>query len=193
METWKEIPGFDGMYEVSDSGRVRSFRNGRWGRKDEALILNPILKKGFHMVNLRRPDEKSANCYLIHRLVAEAFVPNPNGYRYVKHKDGDTINNRADNLFWSTFKMTNERSDTVTTFEGYKPKTAKPLIAKAQAKQLVGVHNCPYASSLQCESPDSQCKSCGWNPVVDSKRRRMLDRGQLSKNIFGLLRLKLKP
>ena len=64
---------------------------------------------------------------------------------------------------------------------------------KAQAKQLVGVHNCPYASSLQCESPDSQCKSCGWNPVVDSKRRRMLDRGQLSKNIFGLLRLKLKP
>ena len=48
METWKEIPGLDGMYEVSDLGRVRSFRNGRWGRKDEALILTPNLKKILH-------------------------------------------------------------------------------------------------------------------------------------------------
>lgn len=104
MEEWKEIQGYDGRYEVSNEGRVRSYSNGRWGNGPSSKLLR--LKKsgsGYPMVDLRKPHAGGKVEYrLVHRLVATAFIENPRGLPQVNHKDGDKTNNHVSNLEWVT-------------------------------------------------------------------------------------------
>lgn len=97
MEIWKRIEGTD-FYDVSNEGRVRS-RNylGHGTTKVLALAKD---HKGYLRVRLFFGSRRK-NCK-VHRLVAEAFIPNPGGLPEVNHKDGDKTNNRVDNLEWST-------------------------------------------------------------------------------------------
>lgn len=104
-EAWKAIPGFEG-YEVSDLGRVRSFR--RHGGRGRAITDSPRLKKtrpgsnGYLCVNLQKPDGNGCNKYAVHVLVATAFLgPRPDGMQ-VAHADGDRGNARLDNLRYAT-------------------------------------------------------------------------------------------
>ena len=83
-------------------------------------------------------------------------------------------------------------------FEGYKlPKkpTEKPEEKKQRVSKCltVPVHDCPYNTGCHCDSPESKCQSCGWNPEVASKRLVMVYKpGGLTKNAFGLHRLKIE-
>lgn len=103
-EIWKTIPGFGGRYEVSDHGQVRSYANGRHGNKDEAVVLKPKkIPAGYLQVNLYKTNGGGKQFYkLVHRLVADAFIPNPNTFPVVNHKDGNKMNNRVENLEWVT-------------------------------------------------------------------------------------------
>lgn len=97
METWKPINGYPN-YEVSDLGNVRSLN---WRNKGETQKL--YLKKhnkGYRQVELTNEDGKKM--FLVHRLVASAFIPNPNGYPQVNHIDANRANNNACNLEWCT-------------------------------------------------------------------------------------------
>ena len=96
METWKAISGYEGIYEVSDLGRVRSLvHRNRW----KPGILKPLKHpRGYIQVGLRKDGHTKQT--LVHRLVAEAFIPNPQGLDTVNHKDEDKTNNSASNLEW---------------------------------------------------------------------------------------------
>ena|SRR5690554_2824929 len=99
-EMWKDVPGFDGMYQISNSGRVRSWRNNRWGRAKRPKILQShTLKNGYDAVSLGR-----GNKMYIHRIMATAFIPNPENKPQVNHIDGNKVNNRISNLEWVTQK-----------------------------------------------------------------------------------------
>ena len=92
QEIWKPIPYYENLYEVSNLGNVKSLRN--------KIILKPFLTRGYFSVNLSK--DGICKTFLIHRLVALAFIPNPNNYKEVNHKDEIKTNNNVDNLEWCT-------------------------------------------------------------------------------------------
>lgn len=101
---WKDIPGFPG-YQVSDTGLIKScarLAKGRWGtqRIKERIIKHWTTKVGYCIIGLERDNKRVRK--LLHRLVAQAFVPNPNNLPTVNHKDGNKSNCAADNLEWLT-------------------------------------------------------------------------------------------
>lgn len=96
METWKDVPNTQGKIQVSSDGRVRSLLRSEVGH-----ILRPTPDpKGYLRLSVTVCREKMH--FKVHRLVAEAFVPNPEGKKQVNHIDGDKSNNAARNLEWVT-------------------------------------------------------------------------------------------
>lgn len=105
-EEWKPIEGYEGLYEVSNLGRVRSVERmvcgkGKCQRVWKSRVLKPRSNTtGYQQVSLTKDGK--ATIYLLHRLVAIAFIPNPYNLAIVNHKDENPLNNNADNLEWCT-------------------------------------------------------------------------------------------
>ena len=107
-EIWKDIEGYDGRYSVSNLGSVRSnshtfnyFWRGKWITKTtRTKILRPGVGGGYLFVILTH-NKKSKSCS-VHRLVASAFLPNPESLPFVNHIDGNKFNNIVTNLEWCT-------------------------------------------------------------------------------------------
>ena len=103
-EVWRAIPGFEGLYEASTEGRIRSLDRlitGKNGvtKKYAGRIIRPIpMNQGYLTVALSK--DGNAVRYLIHRLVAITFIPNPNDFEEVNHIDGVKGNNALSNLEW---------------------------------------------------------------------------------------------
>jgi len=96
-ELWKKVEeeGYKGLYEVSNFGRVRS----NHGRK--RFLTGSVAGTGKYKYIIFRKNNKIKGKYM-HRLVAEAFLPNPQSKPQVNHKDGNRLNNHVDNLEWCT-------------------------------------------------------------------------------------------
>ena len=101
-EVWKDIKGYEGRYQVSNLGRVRSLKFKSHTRFSKSGVLTAMKDSlGYMCVNLSRKTFK------VHRLVAGAFIENPNNYKCVNHKDEDKTNNKAENLEWCSHKYNN--------------------------------------------------------------------------------------
>jgi len=94
-EIWKDIKGYEGLYQISNFGRVKSFK----GHKPRILKVC-IDSKGYNKYMLSLGG--NLKTHPVHRLVSEHFIPNPSNKSQVNHKDGDRLNNKVDNLEWVT-------------------------------------------------------------------------------------------
>lgn len=96
-EIWKDIKDYEGKYKVSNLGNVKSVKKNK-----NCYLSN---SKCYKRVLLSKNGDKKG--YAVHRLVAQAFIPNPNNYPCVNHIDCDGSNNKVDNLEWVSYKENN--------------------------------------------------------------------------------------
>ena len=102
-ELWKDIDGYEGLYQVSNLGNVKSLNYNRTGKE---RILKPG-NNGLGYLNVLLCKNGKTKTFKIHRLVANAFIPNPYNKPEVNHKDENKTNNCVDNLEWMTSKENN--------------------------------------------------------------------------------------
>ena len=128
MEVWKDVIGYEGLYKVSNKGNVHSVeRKDSIGRKIGGRLLKPLPDKvGYLRVNLCKNSKVKTR--FIHRLVAEAFIPNRNNYLEINHKDENKTNNYVENLEWCTRKYNANFG------------TAIKRASKTQSKNVIGVN-----------------------------------------------------
>ena len=111
QEIWKDIQGYEGLYQISNLGRVKSLEriiitSNNITKKISEKILKPCLRKnGYYSIVLQKNNK--SKYYTIHRLVAKEFIPNPDNLPQVNHKDENKLNNNVDNLEWCTSKYNN--------------------------------------------------------------------------------------
>lgn len=113
MEVWKDIKGFEGFYQISNYGNIKSLERtfeyigkNQFGefktikKHKEMIIKQTINRSGYYQVCLHKNNKKKN--MLVHRLIAEAFIDNPDNKPTINHIDGNTLNNSLDNLEWAT-------------------------------------------------------------------------------------------
>ena len=101
-EIWRDIKGFEGLYQISTIGRVRSLDrvDSRGNYRKGKALADVVSGNGYHQVNLWRDGKVEIK--LTHRLMAKTFIPNPDNLPQVNHRDEDKGNNRVENLEWCT-------------------------------------------------------------------------------------------
>lgn len=112
---WKEVVGYEGIYEVSDTGEVRTAK----GKKTHSVLHGErvwkqrILKQKVSKDNACRVclyKDKREKTWLVHRLVAKAFIPKPSGKDFINHIDGNRLNNNVSNLEWCDYLENNNHA-----------------------------------------------------------------------------------
>lgn len=135
-EIWKEIKGYEGYYEASNKGQIRSTQRvitlvTRDGKDRPSVFKGKVLKQTDEIKNrhnwlprkfVQLSKDGIRKRYYAHRLVAETFIPNPNNLPDVNHKDGNPFNNNVDNLEWSSRKRNINHA-----FDNKLIKTEKPV------------------------------------------------------------------
>lgn len=170
FETWKPIKGFEGLYEVSDQGRIKSLdriiidENGGRKRLFKGKILKPHNRPdNYQEVHL--VGNGNNNFYSIHRLVAEAFIPNPDNKPEVDHLNTDRKDCRVENLRWCTRKENMKNKHTLTRMlDSKKGKSCSPII------QYSTYDNQPIA---------------WWNSIADCSRFTGITPTRIRSTIIG--------
>ena len=151
---WKDAVGYEGIYEVSNSGLIRT-KEGKTTYTErhgirtwkQRVLKQKIDKENSCRVSLWKDGKEQT--HLVHRLVAKAFIPNPENKGFVNHKDGNRQNNHVDNLEWNTYEENqNHAFDTDLTSINHKIKlveksSGKEFLfrSKAKASEFLGKNN----------------------------------------------------
>ena len=152
-EIWLPIIGYEGLYEISNYGRVKRLEKlvilpSRWGHENQGTFIDPerIL---VHQVNPGKrlyvslcKEGKRVNVH-IHKLIATHFIPNPNNYPIIRHLNDNNQDNRLENLEWGTHKMNSEdaiKNSRLSTGENhYKKKLSPEVVKEVREKYTNGV------------------------------------------------------
>ncbi|QVU02042.1 HNH endonuclease family protein [Enterococcus phage vB_EfaS_785CS] len=156
IEIWKDIEGYEGDYQVSNLGRVKSFKY-----KSERILKPCVDKDGYRDVRLCKHNKPKH--FKIHRLVAEAFIPNPENKPQVNHIDEDKVNNMVSNLEWVTPKENNNHGT----------RTERMMISQGTKIKAIDI------TSGECNEYPS---------MGECARRLGLSQGNISNCLHGKLR-----
>lgn len=157
-EIWKDCKGYEGKYQVSNLGRV-------WSIKRQHYLTPNKHTKGYLQVTMMAKNGKMKMEY-IHRLVAIAFIPNPNRLPQVNHKDEDKTNNCVDNLEWCNSKYNNnygthtKRGPIARRIPIICVETGIIYSSQAEAKRQLGISDSALNSALN--NPTRTAKGYHW-------------------------------
>lgn len=139
-EEWRDIKGYEGLYQVSNLGRVKSLarhkkNRGKLQKVEETIRIPTVEKNGYARVDLSKDGKRKMYC--VHRLVAEAFVPNCENKPQVNHIDENRSNNNANNLEW----VTNKENCNYGTHNKNLSQAKKDYYAKKRIKEVGGMND----------------------------------------------------
>ena len=163
-EKWKDIFGYEGIYQVSDLGRVRSKKYGDW------RVLRPSKShKGYLKVDLSKKGRRTRKVFFVHRLVASAFIPNDNIFNdQVNHINEVKTDNRAVNLEWCTVSYN-------LAYNGLQQRRYHPKYKRDRIKEL-------YDPNLTHKQNLELFKSNGIECSTDTIRRLRRDLGLINRH-----------
>jgi hypothetical protein len=150
-EIWKDIKGYEGLYQVSNLGRVKRLIG--YYCKTERILTPVTQKSGYNVVSL------CGKIYLVHRLVAEAFIVNPNNLPTVDHINRVKTDNRVENLRWADYKMQSDNSDR-TNREPQKEVLSKPVYQYTKNMTFINEYPCTWEASRQTGVNESSISRC---------------------------------
>lgn len=167
QEIWVPVKNYEQFYQISNLGRIRSFHKKK--NTKSFYILNPtLINSGYYNVTLYSP-QAGRHKMLVHRLVAETFIPNPDNLPCINHKDENKLNNSVDNLEWCTYAYNNaygtariRRLETITkpisqyTLDGLWLATYQSL---STAGRLLGIASSEIGTACKKGNP---CKGYYW-------------------------------
>lgn len=169
-EIWKDVIGYEGLYQISSIGNIKGLERLVKGLRNTDVLLSEkskatrIHKKGYVYTDLCKNGEVKTKS--IHRLVATAFIPNPENKRCVNHKDGNKQNNASDNLEWNTHK---ENRNHATETGLWKPRFIvvhqfdldnnhiREWSSAEEVEQILGIYSANIAKS--CKYPYGKFKT----------------------------------
>ena len=166
MEEWRDIKGYEGYYQVSNFGRVKSLSRdvGSNRCKNESIMKTSLDKDGYEHLVLRKNGKQRH--FRVNRLVAEAFLENPNNYPQVNHKDEDRTNNNVNNLEWCSAKYN-------VNYGSRTEKASKKVICVTTGKIFKSIAEASKYYNLRGNHISACCKgklkSCGKHPITGEK------------------------
>lgn len=166
-EVWKDIIGYEGLYQVSNLGRVRSYdkvikmSDGRV-RHDKGRLLKTSIVRNYKCITLYHNNKSKS--FKIHRLVATAFIPNPYDLPQVNHIDEDKLNNRIENLEWVTALENNKHSNIANRWHSCGTEASKkPVLQYDLLGNLVAEYESASEAARKIgklQGRSSICKCC---------------------------------
>lgn len=178
-EIWRDIPDYEKLYQVSNLGRVRSLNRLKKNYDINTGTFTEIMIKGIYLKQRMTPfgyktvllsKNAKRKWYFVHRLVAQAFINNPDNLPFVNHKDENKLNNNLDNLEWCTAKYNsnygtrNKRLSKTKTNNTYNTKavqcieTGKIYPSTREASRQTGI---PNTNISACCRGEYGCKTAG--------------------------------
>lgn len=140
MEVWKDIEGYKGIYQVSTYGRVKNYRTNKVLKLTQTAY-------GYLQVTLCKDGKQKV--YKVHRLVAQAFIPNPQNKPQVNHIDEDKENNYVENLEWCTSKENNNHGTrNLRAGKTISKVTSTPIICIETGVEFYGINECARKMGL---------------------------------------------
>lgn len=177
-EIWKDIDGYEGHYQISNYGRVKSLARIRkyklndYAKHKERILKLNLTYKGYHSIGLSKNNKRKT--YFVHRLVALAFIPNPENKPEVNHNDGNKTNNNDWNLKWNTGK-----ENVIHSIKHLKCKRAcgeKTAIAKLTEKEVLEIrrlyqiyYNAQKYSPINLAKRYNLKSNCTIHSIIDRK------------------------
>lgn len=179
MEQWKDIEGYEGSYQVSDKGNVKSLPrkmyNGVAYFTSKERILKPrVAKDKSHYASVALRKDGRSKTVAIHRLVAHAFIPKIPGKTYVNHKDENKLNNVATNLEWVTprenlnygdFQRRKGAKRSVPVVGTHIISGDELVIRTAEEARILGFNKATI--SCMCSHPNRIYKERHWRKLTD--------------------------
>lgn len=179
MEKWKDVKGYEGLYQVSNTGLVKSlpttkqYVDGRV-RHNNGRTLPLTHKDGYTMVRLHKTNDVKGRLFKVHVLVAQAFIDNPHNKPYIDHINTIRDDNRVENLRWCTAK---ENCNNPISLKRNKESSRKRFEKPAERKKLSDAHKKWFESeenrirfSKRMSDPDVRAKALSKNPLKKSVR-----------------------
>lgn len=174
MEIWKDIEGYEGLYQVSNLGRVKSLsrfidnKRGGWISK-EIFLKHSYDSWGYQQIILTKNNIRKS--FKLHRIIAQAFIPNPDNLPQVNHKNEIKDDNRIENLEWCDCKYNvnygtrNKRSaekasQRMTGKIGKLHNTSKPIIQLTKNGEFIKEWECSCSVTRQLGYSDSSIRQC---------------------------------